>query len=34
VPVIRHHRLGVGAGLHVAGREGGWRSWTPVFTCR
>jgi hypothetical protein len=34
VPVIRHHRLRVGAGLRVAGWEGGWRSWTPVFICR
>jgi hypothetical protein len=34
MPVIRHHRLRVGAGLHVVGWVGGWRSWTPVFICR
>ena len=34
VPVIRHHRLGVGAELHLVGWEGGWQSWTPVFICR
>ena len=34
VPVIRHHRLRVDAGLHVVGWVGGWRSWTPVFICR
>ncbi len=33
VPVIRHHRLGVGAGLPVVG-WGGWLSWTLVFICR
>ena len=34
VPVIRHHRLRVDAGLRVVGWVGGWRSWTPVFICR
>src|ERR1022692_1240929 len=28
VPVIRHHRLRVGAGLHLGGWVGGWWPWT------
>ena len=34
MPVVRHHRPRVGAELHVVGRVGGWRPWTPVFICR
>ena len=34
--IYRYFRddLRVGAGLHVVGWVGGWRSWTPVFICR